>query len=670
MREAISYEFEDFRLDVKRQALHRNGEPVTLTHKAYQVLLVLVQNSEQTVEKEYIYQQLWGDSFVEEANLTQHVYVLRKTLGKTSIGESFIETVARTGYRFVPKVRPVFPSAINETFYRPRGGAEPALKAEPNPFAESHLRLAENMPVVEPETESVDAEQPLIVTPEEIKRSNRDRWLMSIALVALAAIIIAAVFYFRSTPVNAPVRSVAVLPFSPIGEASQRDKLGLGMADSIITRLSKLQQVPVRPTSSIVAYTDAPPANSIEAGRQMGVDTVVEGTVQHDGERVRVAVKLIEVATGKSLWAENFDESYTNIFSVQDSISQKVVRALAINLSKQQEKLLSQDSTTSVAALQAYQIGYYLYSTRSKEGLSRSVEYMEEAIRHDPNFAKAYAIEADAYNMLRYYGYADVAESRDKAQILVNKALELNQEIPEAYIALANLQMMKRDSSAKASLERAIALSPYNGTARLRYAWVIANDDVAAASEQMRLAQEYDPLSGVANGAYCNLLILESRFDDAIKFCERSVMLTPETPSNRILLADAYSLSGRHTDALAEIERRINETSGVERLMATGSKADYLIRAGRVKEGEAIYLQLKAEAQRYPELLADLAVIAYALNRQDEGFVFLEKGLREGRVQVVMLNHNPIWAKVNADHRVSELFSRLRKEREAENYNR
>ena len=108
MREAISYVFDDFRLDVKRQELQKNGQPVPLTHKAFQVLLILVQNSEQTVEKEYIYNQLWGDSFVDDANLTQHIYVLRKTLGQSPAGESYIETVARTGYRFLGDVRAVY----------------------------------------------------------------------------------------------------------------------------------------------------------------------------------------------------------------------------------------------------------------------------------------------------------------------------------------------------------------------------------------------------------------------------------------------------------------------------------------------------------------------------------------------------------------------------------
>jgi len=665
VREAISYEFEDFRLDVKRQELQHNGEPVTLTHKAYQVLLLLVQNPEQTIEKEDIYKELWGDSFVEDANLTQHIYILRKTLGKTASGGSYIETVSRTGYRFLVNVRPEYPSSVSEAFFRPRGsGAEPALKREPIPFTEPHLRLAEPRPA--PETETTDAEVSLpSKTVEDTRQRNRRRWLLSIAALALVAAAILLAIYFRpAAPANVPVRSVAVLPFRPIGEASQNDKLGLGMADSIITRLSKLQQIPVRPTSSIVRYTDIPASNSIEAGREMGVDTVLEGTVQHEGDRIRVAVKLIEVSTGNSLWAENFDESYTNIFSVQDSISQKVVRALAINLTQQQQKLLSQDATTSVEALRAHQMGVYLYSTRTKENMTRAVEYFEEAIRHDPSFAKPYAIEADAYNMLRYYGHMDPEETRAKAATLVKKALELNPDLPEAYIALANLQMGERDGlvKAKASLEKAIELSPYNGTARLRYAWMIAMDDLPGAAEQMRLAQEYDPLSGIANGAYCSFLQFQNRFDEAIKFCERAVELSPESPASRILLSDAYSLAGRFDDAFAQVQKRIDETKGGDRLTAKGSLADYFIRAGRRKDAEPIYDELKAALPRHPEVLPDLTILAYGLDRPDEGIKYFEAALRDRRIQVSNLELNPIWKKVNADPQVSEVVRRIRQE--------
>ncbi|MGH9947859.1 MAG: winged helix-turn-helix domain-containing protein [Pyrinomonadaceae bacterium] len=662
MREAIAYEFDDFRLDVKRQELQKNGQPVPLTHKAYQVLLILVQNSEQTVEKEYIYEQLWGESFVEDANLTQHIYVVRKALGNTESGESYIETVSRTGYRFTAKVMPVLPVNIIEPNFRPRNGAEPALKRDPIQFNAPQLRLADAPPPDQandiPENNSEVPEN----SAAHISVSGlRNRLIIVGASLALIAIVFGLIYYFRTKPpVAGTVRSIAILPFNPIGAETANDKLGLGMADSIITRLSKLQQIPVRPTSSVMHYIDAPPSNSVVAGKEMGVDTVLEGTVQHEGDRIRVSVKLIDVANGQSLWAENFDENYTSIFSVQDSISQKVVSALAINLTKQQEELIAQDSTTSVDALRAFQMGVYLFSTRSKENMLKAVEYFEQATRFDPNYAKAYAIEADTYNMLRYYQFADPKETREKASVLVDKALAINPNLPEAYIALGNLQLGEKDGAikAKASLQRAIELSPFNSTAHLRYAWLLVSSDIDAASEHMRLAQEYDPLSAIANGAYCNMLTFQRRYDEAIKFGERAAELGHESPSNRILLADAYSLAGRHSDAIAQIQKRIEETTGAEKLTATGSLGFYLIRAGRIKEAEEIYARLKAAKPSYIEAINDLTLLAYSLGRKDEGFAYFQEAYIERRLPLLMFHFNPIWDNVRADSRTSEFLER------------
>jgi len=478
-------------------------------------------------------------------------------------------------------------------------------------------------------------------------------------------VVIALAVYFRPQTQSSPAakaRSLAVLPFKTIGDDGDNDKLGLGMADSIITRLSKLQQIPVRPTSSVVRYTDAPASNSRIAGQEMGVDTVLEGTVQHEGERVRVSVQLIDVSNGSSLWAENFDESFTNIFSVQDSISHKVVRALAFNLTRQQEQLLSQDATSNVEALQAYQMGVYLHSTRSKQNMFRAIDYFEEAVSHDPNYAKAYAMEADVYNMLRYYRYADPNETREKATVLANRALELNNEIPEPYIALANLQDPGSDGMAGARklLERAIELSPYNSTARLRYAWVIAGNDLDSASEQMRLSQEYDPLSGLTNGAYCNILTFQRRFKDAIRFCERSVELANDSPTTRILLADAYFLDGRLSDAIAQINQRINETEGTERLTAEGSLGYYLAKSGRMQEAASIFARLKSGLEAHPQIINDLVLIAYAIGRIDEGLRYFERSYREGQLSKLIFDLSPIWQDVRADKRVYGVMDRLK----------
>ena len=660
MREAISYVFDDFRLDIKRQELQKSGHPVPLTHKAYRVLLILVQNSEQTVEKEYIYKELWGDSFVEDANLTQHIYILRKTLGQNANGESYIETVSRTGYRFTVPVRAVFPPQVAEAVFKPKSGVEPALEPLTRPRPEPHLKLAEvgRTEEREPAKESLEGSQPLI----EGRSPSSNKRFVVIALLAALAIVVTAIFlYFRptSTPVvNTPIRSVAVLPFNPIGDESRNERLGLGMADAIITNLTKMRQIPVRPTSSVIRYIDQPDRNSRAAGSELGVDTVLEGTVQLANERVRVSVQLIDVSDGKPIWADNFDEPFRDVFEVQDSISQKVVRSIAANLT-QPDKPSGGGTTTNLEAMRAYQLGVYLHSTRTKENLFKAEEYFKEAVAKDPQFAKAYAMLADTYNMQRYYRFADPRDTRAKGLDAASRALEIDSTTPEAYIAMANLQVGGKEGMAgsRRMLEKAIELSPYNATARLRYAWVLEPDDRKAALEQMRLAQEYDPVSPITNGAYCNMLIFERRFKEAIHFCEKAVDLNPTSNNSHGMLADAYMFDGRLDDAIAKANERIARTDGEERLVAEGSLALYLLKAGRRGEADAILVRLKREADKAPELLNDLTVLMFEIGDREAGRKYFRRAYDQRILHLVMIDHYPVWEKVKADPEVQKILA-------------
>lgn len=663
MREAISYVFDDFRLDVKRRELQKNGQPVPLTHKAYQVLLILVQNSEQTVEKEYIYSKLWGDSFVEDANLTQHVYILRKTLGKNALGESYIETVARTGYRFLANVRAIYPPTVAEPVFKSKNGVEPAFDLEPQKRIEPHLRLAERREQpADVHIEEKDGEDaaPESSVPETSTVSKQKLAAIILIVGGVVALIVLAIAYWPQnvSVTSQPIRSVAVLPFKAIGDESRNEKLGLGMADAIITNLSKFRQIPVRPTSSVVRYTDSPEPNSVAAGSELGVDTVLEGTVQLANDRVRVAVQLIDVSGGKPIWAENFDEPFTDIFAVQDSISQKVVRALAASLMQQQAKTASGGTTHNFEAMKAYQMGVYLHSTRTQENLAKAEEYFKEAIKHDDRFAKAYAMLADTYNMQRYYRFADPTETRGKGLDAATRAIELDSSTPEAYIAMANLQVGGKEgmAGAKRLLEKAIELSPYNATARLRYAWVIVFDDMTGASEQMRLAQEYDPLSPISNGAYCNILIFQHRYKEATPFCEKAVDINPTSGNAEVMLADTYFFDGRVDDAIRVIKQRIAKTTEQYNLTAQASLAFYLLRSGRRAEAEPIVATLTAAAEKEPELNPDLAVIYFEKGNREKGMFYFKKAYEMRQIPVLMVNFYPAWDKIRADAEVQSIL--------------
>lgn len=321
------YQFGPFCLDAEERVLLREGRLVPLPAKALSTLLVLVLSRGQLVEKEVLIEKVWPEEFVEEGNLAQHIFMLRKALGETVENVKYIETVPRRGYRFVAPVserRKEFAEVANDVSKR--------------------ITLKKD-------------------TPERL--------------------------------VDIP--SIAVLPFETLGATTQDEYLGLGIADALITRLSKLRKVKVRPTSAV---RNAMKDNAVSVGRALKVATVLEGTIQKWDEYIRVTVQLVSIRDGATLWAERFDEKFTNIFAIEDSISEKAATALTVKLTAEEQELLAKRYTENTQAHQAYLKGRYFFARRSQESLTKSIEYFELAIRIDPDYAIAYAGLAECYCML------------------------------------------------------------------------------------------------------------------------------------------------------------------------------------------------------------------------------------------------------------------------------
>jgi DNA-binding winged helix-turn-helix (wHTH) protein/TolB-like protein len=655
IEKGIYYEFFNFRLDVENQQLLKNGETVQLTHKAFQILHLLVQNSGQITKKEDIFKELWSDSFVEEANLTQHIYVLRKALGRTPDNQSFIETVPKQGYRFT--LRPEQISVIKPVAQTPESQPEMDESSTLNSeFSQTDSEISFSQSTAS-DQEISDADE--IDNFQSLVSRMRLSTLITTGIIFLLLIgISAAAYYYFQAPKqptiseNEDIKSIAVLPFKPIGNDVDSDRLGLGMADAIISRLSNLQRVVVRPTSAVFSYTDQPNIQVVEAGRKLGVDAVLEGTIQSHGKRLRISVQLIRVADGKPLWAESFQENVSDIFSVQDSISAKVATALSINLTQQQEQLLAQRATSSAEAFQAYQQGIYYWNRRSKADLQKAVEYFIRATEYDPNYAYAYAGLADSYSSLGYFGFEDANEMTQKARQAAGRALALNDSLGEAYIALALAEVTVSDfEKARQLLERALILSPYSATARQRYGHVlIFFRKLEEGVRQMRLAQEYDPLSPTNNKSLCTALMYQRNFSEAIRFCEKSVELSPNTPGSRSSLAHAYFHAGRHSEAINQLD--LERISGSNYSSTQTSLAYFYAKLGRREEAEKIYEQLKPQLKNDLWLPLTMSPIAYSLGRKAEAFELFKKAVETINTKPeigTIITYSPTFDEIKAD---------------------
>lgn len=681
----VCYNFYQYCLDVENQQLLKNGKLVKLSPKAFQVLLLLVKNPGQITKKEDIFDELWSDSFVEESNLTQNIYVLRKVLGKTPNGKPFIETIPKRGYRFT-----VEPEQISIT--KPTGEADTrilqdeinignAVEKPTNEIEEDPIEFSsseetdfnkttkENVTGKPSEAENISVLIPDEKTPGSHAQTRR-RWLM-IAILVLFFVSggIAVSYYFllktqlpKETNRSAEIKSIAVLPFKPIGSEVDKAKLGLGMADAVITQLSKLRIIEVRPTTTIFRYSERPSPNPVSSGRELEVDAVLDGTVQTDGERVKVSVQLIRVSDGKSLWAESFNEKDSDIFAIQDLISKRLAAALSLTLTPHQEQRLTERGTMNKAAYQDYQLGIYFWNKRTKDDLLKATRYFQQAIELDPDYAQSYAGLADCYALMAYYGFADVDEMREKAKVTAEKALALNNNLAEAYGALGVAYEVKNENPAKA-LElhaHALQLAPYDAAVRHRYGMTLYwNGKLDEAVEQLRLAREYDPPSIVTNSALCKILIRKRNFSDAVKQCEKFVEIAPDILDSRVALARAYFYAGRHSDALKQLQIQIDSGNQEAMSSARGKLAYFYAKLGRTAEAEKNYADFKNNFGNSAQQAGDLALISYELGKKEEALLYFKemvKSLDESADLHLSLAYDPFWDEIKKDSQFASLF--------------
>ncbi|HUF04459.1 MAG TPA: winged helix-turn-helix domain-containing protein [Aridibacter sp.] len=339
------YDFGDFRLDLVNYRLTESGEPVPLTQKSFELLQYLIENRSQVLKKDELLDALWEGNYVEEANLTQHVYMLRKALRQKGAEHVFIETIPKTGYRFVAHVE-----AIVDTGEPEQISAEPHSPhdSDPGPPAISE--------------EAGDAAFP---TPPDAPRGiGRANVRTALALIGGCGVLVAAIVYFSgagAAVIESGPGSIAVLPFKQISEEKD-EKLGLGIADVIIAKLANIDSIAVRPTTSIIRYASGDTNDLFEVGKALNVDYVIEGSIQKENGKVRITTQLYSVSGKKQVWTETFDEEYTDIFALQDAISERIAQKVALGFRANERTFPFRQYTSDPEAYQAYSTGLAYWS--------------------------------------------------------------------------------------------------------------------------------------------------------------------------------------------------------------------------------------------------------------------------------------------------------------------
>lgn len=428
--ETRSYEFGNWRLDTEGNFLWFRQAPVDLPPKALEVLRVLLEKNGEVVTKSELLDTVWQDAFVEESNLAHNIYVLRKAFRER--GESFIQTVPRRGYRFTGEARGV-------------------------------LREFEELTFERRSVTSLSIEEIHDSTPDRAVRSKRGSGIRAAFATLLVVVVLAAggysVWYSGAAAESPAIGSLAVLPFADLDRAEGDTEISLGLTDSLISSLGRLNRFRVRPFGGIEKYgkdgTDA-----LAAGRELGVDSVLEGTVRRHEGRLRVSLRLIEVASERQIWSGFFDSESGDLLELQQTISHNVARAILRDVDQKELQALDKKPTESSEAYALYMAGRERWLQRDWD--ADSLRYYRKAIEIDPGFALAYLGIADQT------AFSGQAVESEKA---LNKALELDPELHEAYATRGFIRMfLKWDwKGAEASFRKAVELAPNSAKAHHWY---------------------------------------------------------------------------------------------------------------------------------------------------------------------------------------------------------
>jgi DNA-binding winged helix-turn-helix (wHTH) protein/Tfp pilus assembly protein PilF len=453
------------------------------------------------------------------------------------------------------------------------------------------------------------------------------------------------------------VKSLAVLPFQSIGSPS--DFLDVGLADALITKLSNLEQIEVRPTASTIGYKGAVP-NWVQAGQDLKVDALLSGCIQRAGDRVRVTTQLVAAADGKTLWAGQFDELFTDIFTVEDSISQQVAQTLFLKLSSEDNRRLSNRSTTSPEAHRAYLRGRHHWNRRTEPDLKKSIRCFQEAVDLDPGYALAYAGMADSYSVLGGYGALSPRDSYLRARAAAKGALEIDESLAEAHTCLADVFMYYDWDSESAGREyrRAIELRPDYATAHHFHAWyLIACKQFEEAAAEMRRAHDLDPLSPVINMSLGLPHYYAHDFQRAIEQFEHALDLDPYFDIGHLYLGRAYLYSGQHERAMALLRKAVSLSE--ERPMMLAGLGHALGLTGAAKEARGIINRLISLGQTRYISPYSVAMVFGGLGQADDAFGWLERGFEERVNQMVILAIDPAWQRIRRDRRFDAIVKRV-----------
>jgi TolB-like protein/DNA-binding winged helix-turn-helix (wHTH) protein/Flp pilus assembly protein TadD len=630
-----------FEANLRDSELTKLGRRLRLQEQPFRLLVMLLEKPGELVTREQLREELWPQTTVDfEHGLNKAVSKIRDALGDSAENPRFIETVPRRGYRFLADVS-VFTDQP----------AEPATSAL---GTIAPLETITGVTQVNGSTRHTGGGRggtlPTGLAPDVPWR----RLGLGFALFLAAAL---AWFAYPRTQAASPIVALAVLPLLNLSGDASQDYLADGMTEELITRLVQVSSLRVISHTSVAAYSSVRKPLP-EIAHELGVQAVVEGSVQRSGGQVRITAELIDAIADRHIWAQSYIENLGNALAMEAGVARDITHQISAQLGSREKSAPNPPKSVDPNAMEAYLKGRYFWNKRTADSLKMAINYFNEAIQRDPTFAQAYSGLADSYALSGdwLFGVLAPQDAFTRASAAATKALSLDDSLAEAHTSLAfALDLYGWDwDAAEGHYIRAIQLNPGYATAHHWYGWhLIVTGRTSAGIAELRKAQNLDPLSLIIGADVAEALCVAHQYGDSQKASRQTLELDPGFAMAHYALGQTLTQQHQFDDAIAEFRIAI-ERAGHSAAFDSNLAYAYAI-SGR--KAEALNILAQLQAQHKPAIAANIALIYVGLGDAGEAMHWLDEAY--GARFNPSLLMRPAWDPLRPDPRFKDLLGRL-----------
>jgi TolB-like protein/Flp pilus assembly protein TadD len=491
----------------------------------------------------------------------------------------------------------------------------------------------------------------------ELSKPARRKALVAMAAIIVVALLAGGIYWSRwsRSKNNAPIESIAVMPFINGSSNPDVEYLSDGMAETLINSLSQLPNLSVKARSSVFRYKGKE-VDPQTVGKELNVQAILNGRVLQRGDDLTLYLSLVETRTGNQLWGEQYNRKQADLVSLQNEIGRDVLSKLKPRLSGAEEQKVAKNYTQNAEAYQLYLQGRFFWNKRTPQTIQKSIEYFQKAIEKDPNYALGYAGLSDGYALLAYYGGAPAQEALPKAREAALKALSMDDNLAESHNALGFVLVLYDYDyvGAERQYRRVIELNPNYALAHQNLGVML--NRIGRHEEGMaeiRRALEIEPLSIVINRLYGDALFCGKRYDEALAQLKKTLELDPAFPTTHLSLSGLYQLTGKYAESV-ESFAKYQDLSG-------RPQTAKLARESFAARGWQGYLKEMTGTQRpmgvSPFITATFLV---QLGEKDKAFAELDKALDNREYLLLYIRIDPRLDPLRDDPRLNELIRRMR----------